>query len=322
MSEGTQTEGLHVDPAMSLGTVGVVGEGLVGTRVAMNLSGSPAKVRLVSHRQVSTLSDCDVIVLAHAAPHATLLGSLAAQGIATVSVSDALDDVMNAINLHDLAVRHNVPMILGAASSPGLSGLLVAHVSRAFDSIDEVHVAAHGTGGPACARQHHDALAGTSIGWHEGEWIQRPAGSGRELVWFPDPVGSRDCYRFATPEPALLQRISPELRRITARVSATRRDRLTARLPMMSPPHKEGGVGGLRVEVRGMRQGARHVEVVGVAEKLALVAGAVAAQTALALLRAPVAPGVHNLGQDTLPNSDILDGVVAAGVTLHQFVGA
>ena len=99
-----------------------------------------------------------------------------------------------------------------AACMPGLSGLLVAHAARAFDQVDEAHLAVHGTGGPWCARNHHDALSGTSVGWHDGEWLQRPAGSGRELCWFPDPVGPRDCYRFGTAEPMLLQRVAPPRR--------------------------------------------------------------------------------------------------------------
>lgn len=302
--------------------VGVLGEGLVGSRVALNLSSSGVDVRLHSSRETREVLSCDVAVLAHGGRHAGLLSTLAAEGVAAVSVSDDLEDVMAALDLHDRALSRGTAVVVGAASSPGMSGLLLAHVARAFDVVDEVHVATHGTGGPACARQHHDALAGTAIGWHDGEWLQRPAGSGRELCWFPDPVGPRDCYRYASPEPMLLQRISPSLRRITARVSATRRDRLTARLPMLAPPHKEGGVGGLRLEVRGTRNGARRVEIVGVAERTALVAAAVAARTALALVRGAVPAGVHNLGQEGLPNAEILDGVVAAGITLHEFVGA
>lgn len=302
--------------------VGVLGEGLVGSRVALNLSSSGVEVRLLSSRETREALSCDVAVLAHGGRHASLLSTLAAEGVAAVSVSDDLEDVMASLDLHDRALSRGTAVVVGAASSPGMSGLLLSHVARAFDVVDEVHVATHGTGGPACARQHHDALAGTAIGWHDGEWLQRPAGSGRELCWFPDPVGPRDCYRYASPEPVLLQRISPSLRRITARVSATRRDRLTARLPMLAPPHKEGGVGGLRLEVRGTRNGARRVEIVGVAERTALVAGAVAARTALALARGGVPAGVHNLGQDGLPNAEILDGVVAAGITLHEFVGA
>jgi hypothetical protein len=47
----------------------------------------------------------------------------------------------------------------------------------------------------------------------------------------------------------------------------------------------------------------------------------VAAHTALALATNTVAPGVHNLGQASMPNADILDGAVKSGITLHQFVG-
>ena len=267
------------------------------------------------------LFDCNVVVLAHGAPHSALAATFVAQGIAVVSVSDNLADVLALLDIQDRALARKVPVIVGAACSPGMTGLLVHHVTRAFESIDEVHVAVHGTGGPQCARQHHDSLAGVSIGWHEGEWLQRPAGSGRELCWFPDPVGARDCYRYASPEPVLLQRIAPSLQRITARVSATRRDRLTARLPMLSPPHAEGTLGGLRVEVRGVRNGMRHVEIVGIAERVATITGSVAAHAARALINGSVPPGVHNLGQDEVPNDYILDGVLDSGTILHQFIG-
>ena len=73
--------------------------------------------------------------------------------------------------------------------------------------------------------------------------------------------------------------------------------------------------------MRGVRDGRRHVEIVGVADRVATVAGAVAAHTALALARGAVIPGVHNLGESTVPNADILDAITSSGVTLHQFIG-
>ena len=36
------------------------------------------------------------------------------------------------------------------------------------------------------------------------EWTRRPGFSGRELLWFPDPIGGRDCYRAALVDPLLL----------------------------------------------------------------------------------------------------------------------
>ena len=308
-------------PHKDTATVGIVGTGVVGSRVSMNLASAGIAARLTPLKSATELFNCAVVVLAHGGPHAALASSFVAEGVSVVSVSDNLADVLSILDLHERAVASNAVVVAGAACSPGLSGLLVSHVTRAFESIDEVHTAVHGTGGPMCARQHHESLRGLSVGWHDGNWLQRPAGSGRELCWFPDPVGAKDCYRFASPEPVLLQRINPELQRITSRVSATRRDRFTAPFPMITPPHAEGGLGGLRVEVRGVRDGRRHVEIVGVAERVASVAGAVAASTARSLLTTNIPSGVYNLGQDSLPNADILDNALACGVTLHQFIG-
>ena len=105
--------------------------------------------------------------------------------------------------------------------SPGLSGLIARHLASQLACCDEIHVAVHGTAGPACARQHHRALDGFAPGWHDGEWIERRAGSGRELCWFPEPVGARDCYRAELSDPLLLHRAFPDAARISARVSAT-----------------------------------------------------------------------------------------------------
>ena len=301
--------------------IGIIGNGITSQRAAAALHTAGITPRIAHVRNATELFDCKVVIIASGEPHALLVSSFIAQGVSVVSTSDNLADVLALTDLDATVKTNNAVVVAGAACSPGMSGLLVRHMSRAFESIDEVHTAVHGTGGPMCARQHHDSLGGISVGWHENEWLQRPAGSGRELCWFPDPVGARDCYRFASPEPVLMQRMAPELHRITARVSATRRDRLTARLPMLRKPHAEGLEGALRVEVRGVRNGKRHVEIVGIVDRVATVAGTVAAHTAHAVARNNIAPGVHTLGQVALPNADILDAVTNAGIELHQFVG-
>lgn len=302
--------------------IGIIGHGVTSQRAAAVLKTAGITPRVADVRQVAELFDCSVVIITSAAPQALLISLLISQGVGVVSVGDNLADVFAIVDFEQTAKTNDSVVVAGAACSPGMSGLLVSHMARAFQSIDEVHTAIHGTGGPMCARQHHDSLAGVSVGWHEGEWLQRPAGSGRELCWFPDPIGARDCYRFASPEPLLMQRMVPELMRITARVSATRRDRLTARLPMLRKPHAEGLDGALRVEVRGLRNNRRHVEIVGIVDRVATIAGTVAAHTALAITNSTIAPGVHTLGQATLPNADILDAVISSGIELHQFVGA
>jgi hypothetical protein len=111
--------------------------------------------------------------------------------------------------------------------------------------------------------------------------------------------------------------------RVTARVSATRRDRVFARLPMLIPPRAEGGMGGLRVEVRGTKNGERVVDVVGVAERVGQVAGVVSGCVARSISVSEISqPGAFVLGESSLPNEALLSQVMVSGVQAHSFVRA
>ena len=121
---------------------------------------------------------------------------------------------------------------------------------------------------------------GQALDWRDGGWQRRAAGSGRELCWFPDPIGAEDCYRAELPDALLLVPAFPGVERVTARLAATRRDRFSAHLPMLRKPHPEGLVGAVRVEVRGRRAGRSEVLVLGALDRPAVAAGATAALAA------------------------------------------
>lgn len=226
--------------------------------------------------------DADVVVLAGPARvHAAQARSFLGRNQHVVSVSDDLNDVRALLDLDAEARERHVQVVVGAGFCPGLTDVLAAHAAARFDEVDEVHVAKAGTGGPACARQHHRAFRHMAHDWRAGGWVQRPPGSGRELCWFPDPIGAQDCYRAALPDARLLVPAFPSVQRVTARMAATRRDRLTASLPMLWPTHPEGGPGAVRVEVRGVRDSARDVVVYGAIDRPAVAAGAVSAVAAL-----------------------------------------
>ena len=153
-----------------------------------------------------------------------------------------------------------------------------------LDEIEEIHVSKMGTGGPACALVHHRALSRSSYGWRENRWDRKLGGSGRELLWFPEPVGPQDCYNASLADPILLHHVFPRVSRISAKMAATRRDRFTAFFPMLTPPHREGGIGAIRVELRGQKNGVHENVVIGVAERPAVAAASVTALTVEFLL--------------------------------------
>ena len=243
------------------------------------------------------------------------------RGRAVVSCSDAVVDVQGLLALDDLARRHGQPLVVGAGFSPGYTCLLARHAAARLDHVDEIHVARSGTGGPACARQHHRALSGTALDWRDGAWQERRAGSGRELCWFPDPIGAADCYRAELPDALVLVPCFPEVGRVTARLAASRRDRLTARIPMLRRPHPEGLVGAVRVEVRGRRAGAHEVIVLGALDRPAVATGAVAVLALRQAAAGAFPPGASGLGAlaDPLP---MLTALADIGIRAAIFDGA
>jgi len=228
----------------------------------------------------AAVADADVVILAAPTGHRHAAEIALAAGASVVSVADDVETVRALLGLDAEAIERNLHVVVGAGFSPGLSCLLAVHAARSFEAVDEIHVAKLGTGGPACAQQHHRALRGPAVESRGGVWQQRRGGSGRALVWFPDPVCGVDCYRAALADPILLGPAFPGVDRVTSRVGASRRDRLTAHLPMLRRPHPEGDLGAVRVEVRGRQGLARYDRVLGAVDRPSVAAGAVAAVAA------------------------------------------
>lgn len=320
----------------------VVGAGATGARIARQLRSSPgvSTVEIFDSNQDRTGRvarslgagveaghasgiNPDVAVVIVATPSGTQLRwvRMAVEaGIPAVATSDDLSEVRRLLAIDQEARYHGVPVLVGAGFMPGMSCLLARHGAAEFDKVEEIHVAKVGAGGPACARQHHRALSSSSVDWRDGRWKRRPGGSGRELVWFPDPIGGRDCYRGGLPDALLLVPAFPRVSRVTARVSATRRDRLTSPLPMLWKPHPEGGTGAVRVEIRGLIGNERRVSVTGAVDRPAVATGAVAATAAVHVLAGRCGPGAYGLAEVDQPLLMLRD-LRARGLHAMKFEG-
>jgi saccharopine dehydrogenase-like NADP-dependent oxidoreductase len=265
--------------------------------------------------------DVDAVLLAGpAGTHAEAARQHVAAGRPVVSTSDSIEDVRGLLDLDAEARARRVAVVAGAAFSPGYSCVLARHAAAGFDTVTEVHIARSGTGGPACARQHHAALTGQALDWRDGGWSRRTAGSGRELCWFPDPIGAEDCYRAELPDALLLVPTFPGVERVTARLAATRRDRFSAHLPMLRKPHPEGLVGAVRVEVRGCRGAVNGVRVLGALDRPAVAAAATAALALRWAVAGRLPTGAAGLGaiEDPVPFLLELTGI---GIKAAVFQG-
>ncbi len=323
--------------------IAIVGCGTVGMRAARQLlsvsgvtdlvlydSDETAAARL--HSVIGERSSVGVgaplscipslLVLAQPPGHLDLAEQALRAEVHVVSTSDSVQDTEGLLGLHSVAQAAGVNMVVGAGFAPGLTDVLVRHGASEFDTVDEIHVAKLGTAGPACARQHHSALSGEAIDWKDGAFVRRQGGSGRELCWFPDPIGGADCYRAALPDAVILHRSFPTATRITARVAATRRDRLTAWLPMMRKPHAEAGPGAIRVEVRGRKDGIAGVVVLACMDRPSVAAGAVVAQVVAGVIEGSLsAHGAAGLAELVQP-VPFLRELAVRGVKCARFEGS
>lgn len=323
--------------------IAVFGAGLVGRRTSALLSLHPEfEVVLVSQTRSAPVidgvtttvgwpnqaaSEADVVVLAIESSHQYAVArQLINAGVHVVSTADDPQQVERLWALDDRARDRQVSLVVGAAYSPGVSTVLANYLARQFDEVSTIGTAQFGTGGPACAREHHRAMSGSGREVHRGLLRLTRGGSGRELVWFPDPVGAADCYRAALADPFLLHQAFPAVRRIESRQAATRRDRLTARLPMLRPPHAEGLVGAVWAEVRGRVDG--RVEHRAMAASGAQASGAAA--MAAAFCRELAATAEHErwdrpggvLSAATVRNPVALLRHISKGVRLYTYDGS
>jgi len=212
-------------------------------------------------------------------------------------------------------------VIGGCGLAPGLSDVLVRHAADAFTTIDEVHVARVGASGPACVEAVRDARRQTPGEWRDGGWRADRA-FGPELVWFPEPIGARECQLVREGVTASVTTV-PTARHATVRYGAPPTTRRLAARLRRDP--LDAGWGATRVEVTGMRAGMRDSIVYGVVDRMPVVAGTVLALAALELAglghdREERPAGVRALGEVVTP-VPFLTELAHRGVKAAAFVG-
>lgn len=324
-------------------TVLLVGTGQVGVRTARQLVDTPGLDRvLVASRDAARAAELveamgaraevhrsvrgrppaipdgvDAVAVAAAAPEAYRWVRAAVD--AGVAVAAVVDDGFGELEV--AAADRGVSVVTGCGLGPGLTEVLARHAADDFDVVDEVHVARVGAAGPACIEAVKEARRGTPGEWRHGTWRTDRA-FGPELLWFPEPMGPRECQLVRAGVAACVATV-PSVRHATSRMGAPptvgRFRRGLGRDP------KDQGWGAARIEVSGWRGGVADSLVYGVVDRTAVVAGVVLGVTAAALaggLDAGVAApaGVRTLGEVTTP-VPFLTELGSRGVKAAAFEG-
>jgi hypothetical protein len=232
----------------------------------------------------------EVSVVAAALPataNVRLARSAVRAGVSVAATGDEDARLVALLALDASARAAGVGVVAGCGLVPGLSEVLARHAANALDLADEVHVARAGTAGPECVAALRRVRRERALEWHDGAWRSERR-VGRQLVWFPDPVGARECET-AGAGVTLMRDAVPGVRAASVWVGEP-----PARHPLLASLNgvpADNGWGAARVEVWGCRGGARESIVYGVIEHPAVAAGTVLAVTAARL--AGLLPGIE-----------------------------
>jgi hypothetical protein len=329
-----------------LSTVLLVGAGAVGARAARQLTDTPgidrvliverraaqaqlvasamgARAEVVEWDAESPLPE-GITVVACALPagcEQPVASRALEAGVPFASAGDDEHDLVGLRSLTETARRSGVAIIAGCGLAPGLADVLARHAADAFDEVDEIGIARAGMSGDACIATAARALRSSAAEIRDGVYEESRRRGGHELIWFPEPIGPRECERVATGV-QLLSAAVPDASRITVRLA---RDDTGARQRFMRKRDPEGSWGAIRVEVWGRRGVAREPIVYGAIERTAIATGTVLGVTTAALagvlpgLLAPAA-GVFGLGAVAQPRA-FLGELSRRGVKAAIFEG-
>ena len=287
-----------------MSTVLVVGAGEVGVRAARQLLDTPGISRVIvgarnaarAHDVARALDDgAESTELKPGTPLPEGIDAIASalpidagrwitaaavdQGIAIATVGD---DASALVALDSSARAHGARVVTGCGLAPGLSDVLARHAASALDTVDEVHVARFGVAGDACQAQARAAQRAPVLEWRDGALVAE-RGHGAELIWFPDPVGARECELVGAGIEQLVAAV-PEVRRASVRLGLphTPKVKLPGPLGLLARGRQDPGVGwgAVRAEVWGAQGDTRATVVYGVIERTAVAAGTVLGVTA------------------------------------------
>jgi hypothetical protein len=209
-----------------------------------------------------------------------------AAGRPVALVADEEAPVSSLLGLDERARAAGVAVVVGCALVPGLAEVLARHAAGALDSADEVHVARVGAAGPECLAALRRARRERPLEWHDGTWRSERR-LGAQLVWFPDPVGARECEVVAAGV-SLVRAALPSVRYVSVLMGDV--PVRSGFLALATRKPLDDGWAATRVEVWGWRGKGRESVVYGVIERPAVAAGTVLAVTAARL--AGALPGV------------------------------
>jgi lysine 6-dehydrogenase len=264
------------------------------------------------------------------------------------SICDDYDAAKAALALDAKARAAGVPVVTGIGWTPGLSNVLARHAADRLDEAETIEVAwgasAMDSAGFAVILHTIHIFTGQVPSWRDGREVEVKAGSGRQRVRFPAPVGEIDVFHLGHPEPVTMPRFLSDVKTVTLKGGLSEGPlntlaRALARLRLTDTPAKKRWLGkaikgtmpvlgrlgaveepcsAIRVDVRGRVGGEPRTVSYGAAGHMEALTGVPLAIGVRMLARGEIAaPGVH-APEAVVPPGPFLAGLAAREVTILE----
>lgn len=136
-----------------------------------------------------------------------------------VSVCDDYDAAQAVLRLDEAARQQEVTVLTGVGWTPGISNVVARQAADQLDSVEEINVAwgssASDSEGFAVILHTLHIFTGRVPSFQNGKLVEVPAGSGKERVLFPEPVGEVNVFHLGHPEPVTLPLTFTDVRTVT-----------------------------------------------------------------------------------------------------------
>jgi len=146
-------------------------------------------------------------------------------GVDYVSICDDYDAAQAVFALDAEARAKGVTVLTGLGWTPGLSNVLARKGAAALDHTREINVAwagsAYDSTGLAVIYHTIHIFTGNVPSYQGGRAVEVLAGSGREKIFFPEPVGDVTVFHLGHPEPVTLPRAIDGIESVTLKGGLT-----------------------------------------------------------------------------------------------------
>jgi hypothetical protein len=135
-------------------------------------------------------------------------------GVHYLSASSNLDNFEALQGLNERAVSAGVLVGAGFGWTPGLTSLLAVHGASELKGPKSVFIRYVVSGAGDTGEHLQDvarSLTGSVPIFKSGSWTRASAGSSKEVVYFPEPVGMRQVWSASGAEPLIVPKLIPEV---------------------------------------------------------------------------------------------------------------